>query len=125
MTDPSGLRNFSPVDRSGCDYYKKRCEECSDKYACKADDCCRAFSDSLTDSLIRGCLIEFNKRNCENIADERLKKVCIGQAHFDCYWRSNGDWHGMSRSLPNGLPSECADAVDYIGGMNPTIMYLR
>lgn len=103
--------------------YKNRCDEC-DEYACKAYECCNAFSDDTIDSCIRGCLITFHKRNCEKLTNPELKRVCVAQAHYDCYSRCNGDIRGAGR-LVGKMPEECKEAMDWVGGMWPDILYPR
>jgi RHS repeat-associated protein len=121
--DPEGLCDFQPSDSSACEYYKDRCDNECDEYACKAYDCCKAFSDDPIDSCIRGCLIAFMNRNCNQYDDlnSQQRRICVGQAHYDCYMRCNGA-HRAAWRLFN-LPPECQDAMDWVGGMGPQILY--
>jgi len=115
--DPEGLKKkFDPVGPSGCEYYKKRCDECSsDKYACKSYDCCQAFGNDDTSNCIRGCLIEFDKRNCAGLEGE-ARKQCRRVAHWDCYDRCLGHGKG-AKGLFSGPPPQCQDAMEEVGGM--------
>ncbi|NDY43312.1 RHS repeat-associated core domain-containing protein [Dissulfurirhabdus thermomarina] len=119
FTDPEWLRKFEPQNPSGCEYYKKRCEEgddCSrDEYACKAYDCCKSFGENPTSNCIRGCLIAFDKRNCAHLEGEARKR-CRRLAHWDCYDRCLGHGKGL-KGLITGPPTQCLDAMDEVGGM--------
>jgi RHS repeat-associated protein len=124
--DPTGLKpKFKPEDSSKCEDYKKRCDECEDEYACKAYDCCKAFSDDYTDSCVRGCLLAFTNRNCNAYGDlnSDQRKTCVGQAHYECYLSCNSGHRGAKRWIMNDLPEECKDAMDWVGGMGPQILY--
>jgi RHS repeat-associated protein len=117
-TDPKGLGRFPFTPPSGCEYYKKKCDEkkCPpDQYACKVYKCCKAFGDDPTANCIRGCLIAFDERNCANLTGE-ARNHCRQLAHWDCYDRCLG--HGLGASgLLTGPPAECQAAMDEVGGM--------
>ncbi|PIE74422.1 MAG: hypothetical protein CSA18_05160 [Deltaproteobacteria bacterium] len=59
---------------------------------------------------------EYYKDRCEN-----ERRICVGQAHYDCYMRCNGA-HRAAWRLFN-LPPECQDAMDWVGGMGLQILY--
>ena len=119
--DPEGLEpKFPYTTPGGCEYYKKKCEEkkCNkdqDDYACKAYKCCQTFGNDPTSSCIRGCLIEFDRRNCANLMGEARKR-CRRLAHWDCYIRCLGHGKGVE-GLLFGPPAACQDAMDAVGGM--------
>jgi hypothetical protein len=64
----------------------------------------------------------FMNRNCNKETNPELKRVCVAQAHFDCYSRCNGDFRGMSRWVGD-MPEECNEAMDWVGGMGIDILY--
>jgi len=121
--DSIGLSRFKWLPTSGCEYYKKICDSCKngkcesgiDKYACKAYDCCKAFGNSPGADCIRGCLIAFDKRNCAHLNGEARNR-CRRLAHWDCYDRCLGHVFA-ARGLLVGLPPECKDAMEEVGGM--------
>jgi RHS repeat-associated protein len=117
LVDPLGLKpRFQPAGPDqGCEYYKERCECENDQYACKAYDCCKAFGDDNTSNCIRGCLVAFDKRNCQNLTGEARNR-CRRIEHWDCYDRCLGHGKG-AKGILAGPPEECLDAMEEVGGM--------
>ena len=120
FTDPQGLSRFPSLPPSGCEYYKKKCDEsqCNEKddYACKAYECCKkGFGNDPKSNCIRGCLIAFDERNCDKLSGE-AKKQCRRLAHWDCYDRCLGH-HIGAKGLAFGPPEECLEAMGAAGGM--------
>ena len=81
FVDPSGLSGTKE-----CEYYDKRCgKTCGvDEYACKASQCCKDFGEGSKRNCVRGCLIKYEKKHCQNLVGEAREK-CAYTAHMDCY----------------------------------------